>query len=278
MKIKNVFKLLLLTFITFSIGACNDDDPEPLSFYNVAYEVQIHGTRYIGPQTGSGNYSLQVENPYILSASEEEGWSAPAGMILLRGLLTGESTLTVTDNRTGETANLAIKVTDNYEVLQVFTLYWDESSSKVMKNDHPVFSQIPFVFLINNKARDVYFADRKGENSLTSNGVRIQGKGTYSFTMEDGKPYLILTYSEDENGQLTDDASAVPTPHKFEITQSSEFLRHRLDENLNLGWETIAKAYPDSLRGDAITMKGVNSTCQLDGKFEQVEIPTGVLN
>ena len=278
MKIKNVFKLLLLTFITFSIGACNDDDPEPLSFYNVAYEVQIHGTRYIGPQTGSGNYSLQVENPYILSASEEEGWSAPAGMILLRGLLTGESTLTVTDNRTGETANLAIKVTDNYEVLQVFTLYWDESSSKVMKNDHPVFSQIPFVFLINNKARDVYFADRKGENSLTSNGVRIQGKGTYSFTMEDGKPYLILTYSEDENGQLTDDASAVPTPHKFEITQSSEFLRHRLDENLNLGWVTIAKAYPDSLRGDAITMKGVNSTCQLDGKFEQVEIPTGVLN
>ena len=278
MKIKNVFKLLLLTFITLSIGACNDDDPEPLSFYNVAYEVQIHGTRYIGPQTGSGNYSLQVENPYILSASEEEGWSAPEGMILLRGLLTGESILTVTDNRTGETANLAIKVTDNYEVLQVFTLYWDESSSKVMKNDHPVFSQIPFVFLINNKARDVYFADRKGENSLTSNGVRIQGKGTYSFTMEDGKPYLILTYSEDENGQLTDDASAVPTPHKFEITQSSEFLRHRLDENLNLGWETIAKAYSDSLRGDAITMKGVNSTYQLDGKFEQVEIPTGVLN
>ena len=278
MKIKNVFKLLLLTFITLSIGACNDDAPEPLSFYNVAYEVQIHGTRYIGPQTGSGNYSLQVENPYILSASEEEGWSAPEGMILLRGLLTGESILTVTDNRTGETANLAIKVTDNYEVLQVFTLYWDESSSKVMKNDHPVFSQIPFVFLINNKARDVYFADRKGENSLTSNGVRIQGKGTYSFTMEDGKPYLILTYSEDENGQLTDDASAVPTPHKFEITQSSEFLRHRLDENLNLGWETIAKAYSDSLRGDAITMKGVNSTYQLDGKFEQVEIPTGVLN
>ncbi len=278
MKIKNVSKLLLLTFITLFIGACNDDDPEPLSFYDTYYEVPMHGIRYIGPQTGSGDYSLQTENPCLLSASEEKGWSAPEGMILLRGLLTGESTLTVTDNRTGETANLTIKVTDNYEALRISTLYWDESTSKIMENEHPVFSKIPFVFLINNKERDVYLADRSGENSLTSNGIKIQGKGTYSFTMEDGKTYLTLIYPGDENGQLTDDVSAVSTPHKFEITQSSEFLRHRLDENLNLGWETIAKAYPDSLRGEAITMKGVNSSYQLDGKFEQIEIPTGVLN
>nr|WP_320021503.1 hypothetical protein [uncultured Draconibacterium sp.] len=278
MKTKNVFKLLFLTFITLSIGACNDDDPEPLSFYNVAYEVPIHGTCYIGPQTGSGNYSLHVENPYMLSASEEEGWSNPAGMFLVRGLLTGESILSITDNRTGETASLSVKVTDNYEALRISTLYWDESISKIMENEHPVLSKIPFVFLINNKERDVYFADRSDENSLTSNGIEIQGKGTYSFTMEDDKYYLTLTYPEDESGELTDDASVIATPHKFEITQSSEFLRHRLDENLNLGWETIAKAYPDSLRGEAITMKGVNSNYQLDGKFEQIEIPIGVLN
>ncbi|TDN98944.1 hypothetical protein [Sunxiuqinia elliptica] len=278
MKTENVFKLLLLTFVTFFLGACDDDDPEPLSFYYDYYEVPVNGTRYIGPQTGSGDYSLQVENPYLLSASEEKGWSAPDGMIQLRGLLTGESILTITDNRTGETADLAIKVTDNYEALWISSLYWDESSSKIMDNEHPVFSKIPFVFLINNQARDVYFADRNGENSLTGNGIRIQGKGTYSLTMEDDKPCLTLTYAEDENGQLTDDASAVSTPHKFEITQSSEFLLHRLDETLNLGWETIAKAYPDSLRGEAITMKGVNSTYQLDAKFEQITISTGVLN
>jgi len=278
MKTKNVFKLLFLTFITLSIGACNDDDPEPLSFYNVAYEVPMHGTRYISVKSGSGDYSVRVDNPYLFSASEDDGWSNPEGTFLVRGLLTGESTLTVTDNRTGETANLTIKVTDNYEALQISTLYWDESISKIMENEHPVFSKIPFVFLINNKERDVYFADRSGENSLTSNGIKIQGKGTYSLTMENHKPCLTLTYAEDENGQLTDDASAVSTPHKFEITQSSEFLLHRLDETLNLGWETIAKAYPDSLRGESITMKGVNSSYQLDGKFEQIEIPTGVLN
>lgn len=278
MKTKNASKLLFLTFICLFIGACNDDDPEPLSFYDTYYEVPVNGTRYIGPQTGSGDYSLHVENPYLLSASEEDGWSNPAGMFLVRGLITGESTLTITDNRTEETASLTIKVTDNYEVLRVSSLYWDESGSKIMKNEHPVFSKIPFVFLINNKERDVYFADRNDENSLTGNGLIIQGKGSYSFTMEDGKPYLTLTYKENENGQLTDDASAVSTPHKFEIIQSGEFLRHRLDEALNLGWETIAKAYPDSLRGEAITMKGVDSTYQLDGKFEQIEIPAGILN
>ncbi len=278
MKTKNAFKLLLLTFIALFTGACNDDDPESLSFYDTYYEVPVHGTRHIGPQTGSGDYSLQIENPYMFSASEEKGWSGHEGMFLLRGLLTGESTLAVTDNRTGETKKLAIKVIDNYEVLRVSTLYWDESTSKNMENKHPVFSKIPFIYLINNQARDVYFADRSGENTPTSNGIRIQGKGSYSFTMEDGKPYLTLTYKENKNGQLTDDISTISTPHKFEITHSSEFLRHQLDGNLNLEWKTVAKAYPDSLQGDAITMKGVNSTYQLDGKFEQIEIPTRVLN
>ncbi len=278
MRTKNAFKLLMLLLLAVFAGACSDDNPEPLNFYNVAYEVPMHGTRYISVKSGSGDYSFQVDNPYLFSASEDDGWSNPEGTFLVRGLLTGESTLAVTDNRTGETANLTIKVTDNYEALQISKLYWDESTSKIMENEHPVFSKIPFVFLINNKERDVYFADRSGENSLTSNGIEIQGKGTYSFTTEDDKYYLTLTYPEDESGELTDDASVIATPHKFEITQSSEFSRHRLDENLNLGWETIAKAYPDSLRGESITMKGVNSSYQLDGKFEQIEIPTGVLN
>ena len=278
MKTININGLLLLLLITAFIGGCKDDETEPLRFYDDSYEVPIHGTRYIGVESGSGDYSVQIENPGLFSASEDNGWSTSEGMLMVRGLLTGESTLIVTDNRTGETANLTIKVIENYETLRVFTLYWDDSTSTIMENKHPVLSKTPFVFLINNKERDVYFADQKGENSITSNGIRIQGKGSYSHTMEDDKPYLTLTYSEDENGQLTDDASVVPTPHKFEITQSSEFLRHRLDENLNLGWETIAKTYPDSLRGEAVSMKGINSSYKLDGKFEQVEIPTGILN
>lgn len=99
-KEKNGYGLWLLLLITLFMGACRNDDPEPLSFYDTYYEVPVHGTRYIGPQTGSGDYFLLLENPYLFSASEEDGWSAPEGMILLRGLLTGESILTITDNRT----------------------------------------------------------------------------------------------------------------------------------------------------------------------------------
>ena len=278
MRLKSVYKLLILLLFAVFVEACSDDETEPLSFYNLVYEVPIHGTRYIGVKSGSGDYSVQVENPGLFSASEDKGWSDHAGMFLIQGLLTGKSTLTVTDNRTGETADLTIKVTDSYEVLQVFDLYWDDAAAKIMDNEHPVFSKMPFVFLINNQTRDVYFADRSGENSLTGNGIIIKGKGTYSLTMKDDKPYLTLTYPTDDNGQLADDASAVSTPHKFEITQSSEFLLHRLDVNLNLGWETVAKAYPDSLRGQAITMEETHSIYKLEGKFEQIEIPTGVLN
>ncbi len=278
MKTQNAYKILMLLLLAVFAGACSDEEIEPLGFYNVVYEVPVHGTRYIGVKSGSGEYTLQVENPGLFSASEDKGWSTPEGMLLVRGLLTGESTLIVTDNRTGETASLAIKVIDNYEVLRVSTLYWDDSTSTIMENEHPVFSETPFVFLINNQSRDVYFADNKGENSLTSNGLRIQGKGNYSFTMENNKPFLTLTYPTDESGQLTDDVSAVATPHKFEITQSSEFLRHRLDENLNLGWETAAKDYPEDQRGLVMTMEEIDSDYKFESKLEQVEIPTGLLN
>ncbi|SHF58815.1 hypothetical protein SAMN05444274_106287 [Mariniphaga anaerophila] len=268
--------LLLLSVFTIISGGCSDEENTPLSFYEKAYEIPIHGTRYIGVKSGSGDYSILSGNSGLFSASKEEGWSNPAGMILVRGLLTGESTLAVTDNQTGETISLTIKVTDNYEVLRVSDLYWNGST--MIKSEHPVLSKAPFLFLVNNNSRDVYFADDNGEKTITSNGLKIQGKGNYSFAMEDGKPYLTLIYPADENGQLTDATLAVSTPHKFQITQCSEFFLHRLDEYLNLGWETIAKDYSDDEVGLAITMEEVESGCKLEGKLEEVEIPVGVLN
>lgn len=277
MKTDNFYGLLLLLFLTvFVVGCTDDDESESLLFYQDYYEVPLHGTRYIGLKSGSSDYSLQVGNPGLFSASKEEGWSNPAGMLLVRGLLTGKSTLVVTDNRTGEKANLKVRVVDNYEVLRVSQLY--RSDSIIKENNHPVLSKLPFVFLINNKSRDVYFADMDGEKSITENGIRIQGKGTYSLTKGDGKPCLTLIYATNNNGELTNDAAFVPALHKFQITESSEFLRHRLDENLNLGWETLSKVYPDNQRGLAMTMKETDSDYKLESKLEQVEIPTGVLN
>lgn len=267
METKNSYGLLLLLFLIAFMAGCNDDEPETLRFYDASYEVPVHGTRYIGVESGSGDYTLAVENYAMFSASREDGWSNPSGMLLVRGLLTGESMLTVTDNVTRETRSLQIKVIDSYEVFRVSTF----------KNKQPVLSKTPFLFLINNQARDVYFADMEGEKSITDNGLRVRGKGTYSFTMEGSKPYLILTYSTDENGLLADDTAIVPTPHKFLITKSSEFALHRLDENLNLSWGTSSGSYPADQRFLGMKMEEVESGYKIEGELGHVEIPRGIL-
>jgi hypothetical protein len=257
MKTKNTYRLLMLLLLAVFAGGCKDENSEPLDFYEMAYEVPLHGTRYIGIRSGSGDYSVQVGNPGLFQASKEEGWSNPAGMISVRGLLTGESTLIVTDNHNGERASLTIKVTDNYEVLRIFQLYRDDST--IAENKHPVLSKMPFVFLVNNKSRDLYFADRSGNESITESGVRIKGKGSYSFTMEDNKLYLNLIYASNEKGELTNDAAFAPTSHKFQITEHSEFLLHRLNKNLNLSFETPVKNYPADQSSLVLKMKSVDS-------------------
>ncbi|WP_321436847.1 hypothetical protein [uncultured Bacteroides sp.] len=268
MKTINLYRLLLLLLIITFVGACKNDETESLNFYNDSYEVPIHGTRYIGIKSGSGDYSIQVKNTGIFSASEEYGWSNSAGMILISGLLTGEGTLTVIDNVTKETRNLKIKVTHNYEVFRVSTF----------ENSHPVLSKTPFLFLINNKARDVYFVDKSGQQTITDNGLRVQGKGTYTFTVENGKTYLTLIYATDNNKQLTNNAAIAPAPHKIQITKNSEYVLHRLDENLSLNWETPAGSYPIDQQFLAMKMEEVDTGYKIDGSLEYVEIPQDILN
>jgi len=267
MKIKSLFELLLV-FMTIFVAGCKDDEHEPLRFYGDSYEVPVHGVRYIGVKSGSGDYTIQVENTGIFYASEDEGWSNPAGTLSVRGLLTGESILYIIDNNTGETATLKIKVVDHYEVLRVSTF----------ENNHPVISKTPFIFLISNQSRDMYLADMEGEKSVTDNGIRIRGKGSYSFTIEDNKPYLTLTYATDDKGAITNDPAHSPEAHKFQITLGSEFLLHYLDENLNLGWGTVAKNFSEDQCSLVMKMEQPESGYKFETVPEQVEIPAGILN
>lgn len=79
------------------------------------------GRRYLGIESGNGDYSLEIGNPRIASAGIESGWSGvPAGrMIYISGILTGSTYLKVTDNATQETLTLPIKVVDYYEDLNL---------------------------------------------------------------------------------------------------------------------------------------------------------------
>lgn len=264
---KDILELLLLFSVIVLPWGCSVDNTEPLNFYDDTYEVPIHGTRYIGVKSGNGDYTIQVENSGIISASEDYGWSNQSGMILIRGLVTGETTIMVTDNASDETRNLQIKVTDNYECFRISTF----------ENNHPVLSKTPFLFLINNQEREVYFVDMEGEKSITDNGLRVRGKGSYALTMEDGIPYLTLSYASDDKGQLTDDTAIDPIPHKFCITKSSEFALHRIDDNLNLGWQTPSGNYTTEQCYYVMEMEDVSTGVKYESNLEQVEFPQGIL-
>ena len=111
-----------LCCILILLSACNkDDNDNPLRFYNDTYEVPMGGIRYLGLESGNGDYSLEVEDQRLISAQVEHGWSTPGGSaIYVRGILTGKTTLKVTDAATLESCLLKIKVVDNYEAMQLF--------------------------------------------------------------------------------------------------------------------------------------------------------------
>ena len=93
-----------LCCILILLNACNkDDNDNPLRFYNDTYEVPMGGIRYLGLESGNGDYSLEVEDQRLISAQVEHGWSTPGGSaIYVRGILTGKTTLKVTDAATLE--------------------------------------------------------------------------------------------------------------------------------------------------------------------------------
>ena len=112
---KHFYQTALCCILTL-LSACKDDNNSPLRFYNDTYEVPMGGIRYLGLESGNGDYSLEVKDQRLVSAQVEQGWSTPGGSaIYVRGILTGKTTLKVTDYATLESCLLTIKVVDNYE-------------------------------------------------------------------------------------------------------------------------------------------------------------------
>ena len=51
----------MLCCILTLLSGCKDDDDNPLRFYNSEYEVPMGGRRYLGLESGNGDYSLAVK-------------------------------------------------------------------------------------------------------------------------------------------------------------------------------------------------------------------------
>lgn len=161
MKTKTLSYTPILFCILILWSACKDDADAPLRFYDSKYEVPMGGRRYLGIESGNGDYSLEIGNPRIASAGIESGWSGvPAGrMIYISGILTGSTYLKVTDNATQETLTLPIKVVDYYEDLNLI----HGSSSLRPNGDENLLPGVDDIFLVSNAARDAISSNKDNE-------------------------------------------------------------------------------------------------------------------
>ena len=247
----------MLCCILTLLSGCKDDDDNPLRFYNSEYEVPMGGRRYLGLESGNGDYSLAVKDTRIASAGTETGWSGvPAGRMIY------------------ETCTLPIKVVDNYENMELLRSYL----SNLPNGDANLLPGISDIFLINNHARDAYFF-KQGEQTAFSSGLELITQGSYKLEKEEGddkKMTLTLTFSEDMATPVSD--------HKF-IIWGNSYLFHRLDKSLNLNWNTppigetrTSPAPPPSYTLEEIAEgTEIGKGRQLSFSLSQQEIPAGIL-
>ena len=274
---KSKFLIPLLVFIL--MPSCEKIEHESLFFYYDYREVPVNGTVLIGPKTGSGNYTLEVENPLLFSAEMQTGWSSAAGMIAIQGRLKGETRLTVTDNLTKESQKLKIKVTDNYEVMRI------SKANKTDNGEVPPFpaslNTIEWICLVNNTERDLYLVNRESTSS-TDYVLKVRGKGTYTIDTEEGNCFMTFSYGVDEKGQPTLDAESAKTvSYRFRMS-INDLALHRLNQNLNLGLETSMPGnWKELIRYDweiGIPMEGMGTAYKVFGTLlSSFEMPVGVL-
>ena len=274
---KSKFLIPLLVFIL--MPSCEKTEHESLSFYYDYREVPVNGTVLIGPKTGSGNYTLEVENPLLFSAEMQTGWSSAAGMIAIQGRLKGDTRLTVTDNLTKESQKLKIKVTDNYEVMRI------SKANKTDNGEVPPFpaslNTIEWICLVNNTERDLYLVNRESTSS-TDYVLKVRGKGTYTIDTEEGNCFMTFSYGVDEKGQPTlDEESAKTVSYRFRMS-INDLALHRLNQNLNLGLDTSMPGnWKELIRDDweiGIPMEGMDTAYKAFGTLlSSFEMPVGVL-
>lgn len=272
-------KQLILSFLLCSLaflGSCKEDDPYPLRFYQDSYEVPMNGIRYVGLESGNGDYSVEIGNPQVAIAGVQKGWSATGGsLIYVQGVLTGNTQLKVTDNVTLESKVLNIKVVDSYECLRIGTVKDPEAP----QGQERLLEGIDYIFLVNNTAERKAYFFKQGVQTMLSSGLDLVGEGKYTLEREDNP--------EDENALLklyySNDA-AQAMEQSFTL-YGNAYILHRLNKNLNLGWNTkpvdetrTSVTFPSSYPGllEEVTADGGKGR-KVSFSFEHLEMPEGIL-
>ena len=164
----------------------------PFSLEKTYYEVRLwRGITEIPITNGSGDISLSVADETIVEANkvQNEGGST---YVALQGKQKGTTTLTLTDNVTGDKETVEVKVTDCY------------IAYGIAESNHPTLTSNLMLYLVNNKARDCYFFTMDNMQHQLNNTPLAEG--TYEFFVkqngEETVSYLRLSYSADSSGNL----------------------------------------------------------------------------
>lgn len=266
----------LFLFVCSLTGCCDDENGNddlviiPFSLEKTYYELRLERSATDIPIiNGSRDINLSVADETILGANKilnEEGCI----YVSLQGKKKGTTTLTLTDNVTGDKETVEVKVTDCY------------IAYGIAESNHPTLTSNNMLYLVNNEARDCYFFSRDNLNHQLYNTPLA--KGTYEFLVktegEEKVPYLRLNYSVDESGNFAQDAPM--EAHDFALSfNNSQATLEIIKGYLNVDWEELisnatAKSVPP--RDNSMILTVPDTEYEIIGIFGTVNIPEGVLD
>lgn len=273
---KTRFLLGTLLLFVCCLTGCSDDENgndsavTPFCLETTYYEVRLwRGITEIPITNGSGDISLSVADETIIEADKilNEGGSV---YVSLQGKQKGATTLTLTDNVTGDKETVEVKVTDCY------------IAYGIAESNHPALASNIMLYLVNNEARDCYFFTI--DNMQHQLNKTPLAKGTYEFFVkQDGEetiPYLRLNYSADESGNFAQDAPA--EAHDFAMSfEESELVLDVINAYLNVDWdELISNATTKSVppRDYTMVLTVPDTDYEITGAFATASMPEGVLD
>ena len=279
-------KLIAPFFIIISlfITACNSDNNEnepmsPFSLEKTYYEVRLWRSITEIPITnGSGDISLSVADKTIIEANKvlNEGGST---YVSLQGKQKGSTTLTLTDNVTGDEETVEVKVTDCY------------IAYGIAESNHPALASNIMLYLVNNEARDCYFFTMDNiQHQLNNTPI---AKATYEFfvTIDAGTgpapqlygiPHVRLAYPSDADGKFADEVSV----HDFQIElygdgASSPNCLEIIKAYLGVDWEELisnATTTRDPPRDYTMVLTIPDTDYEIIGALATASIPEYILN
>ncbi len=245
------FKTLLMFFLITLLFGCKKEEKKTFDFvFTSSIESRLDMTRNFPITIGNGDYTIKVKDETILEAYFTNTVNAPFGAIGIQGKKKGETTVSITDNVIQSTREVQVKITDSYLPLTI------------LKSNHPTLTKAIHIFLVNNAEKDAYFFLQNG------NDLNFKQKGTFEFVAElkEGvkTPFLILTYSTDEKGQLTA-SNDKPITHKFDLTGSEGQIYNALVSIFGVNWELKPVTKTSPIQIPSFNMKEVGTDLSLAG-------------